>query len=830
MSDNEHPIDWSKTTFDGSRREQLRQAQHMTVRQRLEALDQLTELSERLQTMPRQAAVPGGAVAGVHEPRAVYRTDTSHNDIVLDGCMPTPLANYLKALGVLRLLSARDPQARGFWRGDRFVLRTALDRTAIERFFLHEYAPTPIISPWSGRAGFLEGDDGQDSKRKGAIILGCIENAAGKRFKSYQQIISAIRNVSVIQQLDQARTDRKRLEALKKAKKLDQAGADQLSAIKRQEAEFKSELLRALRNELDDAILPWIDACFALAGDDRTPGPLLGSGGNEGSMDFSINHVGYLRELIDENTDEPTSLAMQLLGNSLFADTVPRESSSNIGFLDTFATGGANMSVGFEGGSSGNLWDSVLAVEGAILFASLTTKRLESTASGRPSFPFAVAPSFAGSGSLASKESARPELWLPLWEGAATLAEVVALLAEGRVTKGRREARSGIDMLQAISSLGAERGISAFNRFGFYERRGQGYYVATHLGRFEPPKIAHDNWVMTDLNRNGWLDTFRNFVQDNAADRFPVLRKRLEDRLFALSGRKPSKAEAQSLLVLLGEIQLVLSNSTKAREAARPIPRLSEQWVTVADDGTPAFRITKALAGLHGIGDDALPLRAQLFPVQRKYNQWMTPDANEKVRIYTGQKGRLIDTLYALLERRIWLSEKLEMRDKPLDSPAGVTLEDLNAFLRDDAMDERIEALLPGLTLCEIPRDSERGAGAGAVPAAFALLRLSLTPDHTLQSFGLLPENTRLNVPAGMLGQLAAGNHGNRAVQAAWRRLRASGLAPVFPINALPELNGADPHRAAAALLIPLRYGATAALARQVLKVQEPAQPETETA
>ena len=61
MSDNECSIDWSKTTFDGSRREQLRQAQRMTVRQRLEALDQLTELSERLQAMPKQS---GGGLEG----------------------------------------------------------------------------------------------------------------------------------------------------------------------------------------------------------------------------------------------------------------------------------------------------------------------------------------------------------------------------------------------------------------------------------------------------------------------------------------------------------------------------------------------------------------------------------------------------------------------------------------------------------------------------------------------------------------------------------------------------------------------------------------------
>lgn len=144
------------------------------------------------------------------------------NEIVLDGCTATPLVGYLKALGVLRLLSARYPETRGAWRGDRFVLRTPLDRSGIEQFFLEEYAPTPIISPWSGRAGFLEGDDGQDSKRKGAVILARIESATGKRFGRYRQVVTAIRNVPIIRRMDRARADRKRLEALKKAKNLDQ--------------------------------------------------------------------------------------------------------------------------------------------------------------------------------------------------------------------------------------------------------------------------------------------------------------------------------------------------------------------------------------------------------------------------------------------------------------------------------------------------------------------------------------------------------------------------------------------------------------------------------
>lgn len=742
------------------------------------------------------------------------------NQIALGGCTATPLAGYLKALGVLRLLSAKYPETRGAWRGDRFVLTTSLDREGVEQFFLNDYAPTPIISPWSGRAGFLEGDDGQPSKRKGAVILGRIEAAAGRRFQQYRRVVSAIRTVPVIQQLDQARASRKRLEALKKSKQFNQTIADQLSEIKRREEDLKNILLRAVRSELDDASLPWIDSCFALSGEDRAPGPLLGSGGNEGSMDFSINHIGYLLELIDEHSDEPTALARRLIANSLFANNCARDSASNIGFLDTLASGGANMAAGFEGGSTGNVWDSVLAMEGAILFASLTTRRLESAAFGRPSFPFAVAASFAGHGGLAPKESARPELWLPVWSNPATTTEIAVLLAEGRITKGRREARSGMDVLQAIASLGTDRGITAFNRFGFYERRGLGYYIATHLGHFEVTEVATDSWMISDLRQHSWLDTFRSFATgDNTPTRFATLHKRLEDGLFAFARERPGKAGGQALLSLLGEIQAALASSSKAREAVRPLPRLSERWVIAADDNTPGFRIAKAVAGLRGLDKESLPISAQLSPVHRRFDQWLTPDAGEKYRVFDGIQGNLVSAFPILLGRRLWLAERLGMPDKPLGSPAGATLDDIAAFLRDDRMDTLISTLLAGLALCDIPQDIDRGAGDGAVvPAAFALMKLALTPERTLRSFGALTEGQRLPIPHGMLAQLAAGNHGNRAVVSAWRRLRSSGLSPAFTSSTLPTLAGINPKRAAAALLIPLRFGATAALTRAVLK------------
>ena len=73
----------------------------------------------------------------------------------LHGCTPTPLAHYLKAIGILRLVAQqRDAEARGFWRDQHFGLLTILDQSALEKFFLEEYTPTPFISPWNKGSGF----------------------------------------------------------------------------------------------------------------------------------------------------------------------------------------------------------------------------------------------------------------------------------------------------------------------------------------------------------------------------------------------------------------------------------------------------------------------------------------------------------------------------------------------------------------------------------------------------------------------------------------------------------------------------------------------------
>lgn len=710
------------------------------------------------------------------------------NEIVLKGCTATPLAGYLKALGVLRLLSAKYPETRGAWRGDRFVLTTSLDHKGIEQFFLNDYAPTPIMAPWNGGSGFYEKDNKEALQR--------IVRSSNPRLSDYQTSLAIAE--SALTRYDRSASPKD---------------------------DDKAKLLTAIRGQLPDTALGWFDASVLLAGESPQYPPLLGTGGNDGRLDFTNNFMQRLLDVLPIGDEAEPQSTLEWLRTALFATTTPGLVKSAIGQFSPGQAGGPNATAGFDADAAMNPWDFVLMIEGALLFAAAAVRRNADDPSGVLSYPFTVRAVGAGAGSLGEGDvgSARGELWLPLWTQAATHAEVLALMSEGRVALGRKPARDALDFVRAVQHLGGYRGVRSFQRFGLLMRSGKAY-LATPLARVGVSETSTSSWL-DELDTHGWLERFRRFANDaNSATRFKTLRKRLEDALFALAGKIPSKSEAQTLLILLGDIQSALAASSKAREAVRPLPRLSERWVIAADDHTPVFRIARALAGLRGAGDQSLPMRAQLFPVGRRFDQWLTPDAGEKYRICDGPLGRLVDTLPNLLTRRLWLAERLAMPDKPLDSPAGATLDDIAAFLRDDGMDTRISDLLSGLVLCDIPQDLDRSAGDGILPSAFGLMKLALTPERTLASLDTLAEGQHLSVPTGMLAQLAAGNHDNRAVTSAWRRLRASGLSPLFASSALPTLAGIHPKRAAAALLIPLRFGATAALVRAVLK-----QPETES-
>src|SRR5690606_8663879 len=116
------------------------------------------------------------------------RMNTAIHTHVLSGCATQPLGAYLKAMGILRIVAEQaDPEARGYWRHDGFILQTVLDRDALMNFFLNDWQPNPFLSPWNKGSGLLGTD------KKGVEPL---EQSIAPRFQRIRDGIAVTRSLT----------------------------------------------------------------------------------------------------------------------------------------------------------------------------------------------------------------------------------------------------------------------------------------------------------------------------------------------------------------------------------------------------------------------------------------------------------------------------------------------------------------------------------------------------------------------------------------------------------------------------------------------------------
>jgi len=717
------------------------------------------------------------------------------SEVVLAGCTPTPLAGYLKALGILRLVSEQaDSLAKGCWRGDLFVLASELDADALQRFFLKKYRPTPIIAPWNGGSGFYFREEKLDA----------IDPQTGKKKKTgvRNQPTEATRTLEKVLYSQWDRFAEYR-EAIKTAKRI-------LTSLRLEEApkaQPKDELVRGLRSELSENALAAFDSTLFLTQDGTKYPPLWGTGGTDGNLDFTNNFMQRLVNLFDTDSGKADQKTADYLSQALFATSVPGLLSTAIGQFSPGNAGGANQSSGFSSNSLINPWDFVLMLEGALLFAAAATRRLESKTSGALSYPFTVRATGAGSGSsaLGDEANARAEMWLPLWSARTTLPELKSLLAEGRVTIGRQPAQDGLGFARAVSKLGVDRGIGAFQRYAFMMRAGKAYF-ATPLNRVEVQRNPASD-LIDELDQHYWLSRFRALGRGkNATSRIQSLVRRLEDNLFKLSLERDDAApRVQNMLKLLGEAQLYLARSPAARESCPPLPWLSGEWFSKADDQSAEFVIAAALASLHArgkSGDTAslygLPMRVHLAPEREgRRPEWLDSAGRQ---VSWGQ-GRLEDNLTATLQRRLVLSQQQDWPDKPFRSARNVPLDAIADWLSLGLDTSRIAGLLAGLMLVRVPAGfTPSKQHNAALPATYRILKPFFCTDEQLRAAGLIEAGAHLPIPPEMVRRLAASDT-TGALALAQQRLRIAGIAIQFPKLDASRMDG---RTLLAALLCPI--------------------------
>ncbi len=778
----------------------------------------------------------------------------------LKGCSPTPLAHYLKALGILRLVveQGADAEARGWWQDEHFCLLSRLSREELETFLLERYEPTPLLSPWNKGCGFFKANDPglvplEESHaprferfrcgiKESRALLDAVGQAdavvraikartkTNRTFQSEQQRGLLANSDTFRKLVDQLRkeanspespeTERKKLaeeivtiESLiaKAAKTSTRAQSNQLkassgykrvlAAAERRFKSLKATLIPDCRRAWRGSHAEWLAAAFALD-EDGVPewAWLVGTGGNDGNLDFTNNFMQHLGKLFDLASDwgHPIAAAAQLLANALWAESTNSLTSGAVGQYQPGGAGGANNTTGPVGDSMVNSWDYVLMMEGALLFVSRATRRLDPNEFSRASAPFAVRSHAAGFASPGSEKAQRGEQWMPMWSRPAALGDIVALYGEARVQLKRRTAYRPIDVARAISRLGVARGIDTFVRYGYLERNGQST-LAVPLGQVRVRQQPRSH-LIDDIAP--WMDRLQRWARDkHAPARLVQVERRLADAVFASLTHDYSPERWQAILRAAVMVEALQAAGTAIE--AGPIPKLQPEWIAAADDYTPEVRLALSL-GSAAASDQLDSVRHHWLPLEpgaRRFNISDKRLAKDSRVVMTGREP--LADFAAIVERRLIEAGMHGQRRLPLEAARGcsASLADI-AQLLSGAIDlAKLSELARAFMAIDwrrwrrahVPQSSKSN---DEPEEAWLALRLASLP------WPLAPDK---DIPAerGIVRRLLAGDSGS-AIGTALCRLRTAGIR--VPLQS-GITDAATARRWAAALVFPIDRG-----------------------
>jgi CRISPR-associated protein Csx17 len=361
-------------------------------------------------------------------------------------------------------------------------------------------------------------------------------------------------------------------------------------------------------------------------------------------------------------------------------------------------------------------------------------------------------------------------------------------------------------MARAITSLGVQRGICEFVRYGYLQRNNQATNFAVPLGRFRVPDLISPRFACLD-DLDAWLHLLRRGSRaKQAPGRLGIVERRLSDALFGLTQHPEESLRWQSVLLAMAEVEGILRTGIGLRTG--PIPRLRPEWVRAADDGSAEFRLALACAlqasDFTRNGPPSDPVRRHWLPLDG--NRFATSGTGSQARIQTdpgvvlaGRRG--IDDAVALVQRRLVETGQSGERRLPLTPArkASAHPSDLARLLAGEVDLDRTMQLARALMAIDARQWAAKPCPA-APPAddaypddAWLAVRIALLPWP-------LPDGRTICADAAIVRRLTSGDLPS-AVRAALQRLLAAG------IKATVRIATAGPQTArlwAAALAFPI--------------------------
>ena len=724
--------------------------------------------------------------------KQVLRRIKMSNKIKLISCAPDSLLSNIKALGIFRIIAEQaDFTVKAYWDNNDFVLQTNMTKDDLLTFFLEKYIPTPIVSPWNNGSGFY---------KSGAELVDVILNSKDSRIKEYQSVIKKTKEI-ILTVIPAYRNfhkelknleDKKEKEHDKKRKKMvDNEIKEHVKGMKKIIEEKKNEILQQCRNMSDDKIIPWLDAVYVTTNKDPSFGAVLGTGGNDGNFEISLNFMKWVSELLIKNESKRSVYARRdsLLRNSLFDEYADLENSSIAYFHPGMYTGPAVSGVNTKY-SVMNPWDFIFTIEGTMLFAGSISRRSNSR---RAAFPFTTPSSTAGY-STACDEKTRDEIWIPLWGNPTTYGEIKHVFNEGRSQINSKNVSSGVDFARSVVSMGTERGISTFHRFGMFERKGQAFF-AINLGAISTNTKPEAN-LLTEID--SWLDRIKKL--QNLPESMDSLLRKMNNSIidFCTYG---TPFHLQQILIIIGKIEHHISHSSLIRDDVDPIRPLSYKWLQKCYDGSPEYRLAVSLAAIHSEDNK---IRQNLEPVKLEKN-WMW---KEKSPSCVWKNTGLVNNMIEILRRRC-IESQMNQKQIQLYSSIYAPLKDVMQFINGDINYNKIaDLLLPlstithnGVNPPDYNNQRELWELPELIPEQYIILKSNFPPTkHSI-------ENTNLLFEPNVLELLKSNKHGN-AINIMRRRLFVSGHPISTYSNGQTSIHISQKYLASqliASLLFPIR-------------------------
>jgi CRISPR-associated protein Csx17 len=702
---------------------------------------------------------------------------------ILKGCSPAPLANYLKALGILRLVSEQaDAQVRGWWDGERFCLLTKLSKEELEAFFLEKYEPTPFFNPWGARSGYYPGSPEKTAR----AALTAIEESKIDRLTRFRSTISLVREV------------------------ISEGGGE------KPEKADEPLMLRRFQLRLRGPGLEWLSTVVADLGDRYSKPAIFGTGGNEGSGGYTAAYLGAIVETILGEKWKAH------IGSALWSDGSDRDAWDG-GFQPQAKEGAKRPKKETFAGpfrqflpeGEGSPWDLLLAFEGALIIQSGVTRRSNTDQDHFLSSPYYFAPMGIGAGSSSDmdefvlnkgrKNPGRGEQWFPLWGTPSTYAEIQLLFREGRCSSGRRAAKNPLDAARAICGLGTSRGITTFLRYGYLQRDNLATHFAVPLGRIQ---VRENSTARLVDDLSGWLDRLHRAARNkNAPARLVHAERRLADAVFAALTHDHTPDRWQAILLAAADIESLQATGTGFE--AGVLSGLRPEWVEAVNDGTPEFRLALALGSAAASYFKDRPsdsIRHHLLPLEPGARRFQIADkklVNDPRVVATGRDP--LGDLAAIVERRLIEAAQKGQRQLRLVAAAGccARFDDLTQFLSGAVDLDRLFGLARAFMALDWKKwdkchaQTLRQPQDGNMPEeCWLAVRLCCLPFA-------IDENHDIPADERIVRMLISGD-AVRAIEIARQRLRSVGIRP--PMYA-GTTDSETARRWAAALAFPIHPG-----------------------